>query len=60
MIPRFIKRLFFTMLLLGVLFIGFLVKLIQAFIGWFVANIKLVFLLFMFFVLFYCVKKVSE
>jgi hypothetical protein len=56
---RFIKRLFLTMLLLTVLFIGFLVKLVQAFIGWFVANILLVFLLFMFFVIIYCMKKVS-
>jgi hypothetical protein len=59
LIPRFIKRLFLTMLLLTVLFIGFLVKLVQAFIGWFVANILLVFLLFMFFVIIYCMKKVS-
>jgi hypothetical protein len=59
MIPHFIKRLFLVMVLLTVLFIGFLVKLVQAFIGWFVANILLVFLLFMFFVIIYCMKKVS-
>jgi uncharacterized membrane protein len=56
---RFIKRLFLVMVLLTVLLIGFLVKLVQAFIGWFVANILLVFLLFMFFVIIYCMKKVS-
>jgi hypothetical protein len=60
MIPRFIKRLFLTMLLLGVLFLTFILKLLQAALSWFVSNITVIFVLFMFIVLFYYAKKASE
>jgi uncharacterized membrane protein len=57
---RFIKRLFLTMLLLGVLFLTFIFRLMQAALSWFIGHVGLVFLLFLFIVLCYYAKKVSE
>jgi hypothetical protein len=40
---RFIKRLFLVMVLLGVLFLTFIFRLMQAALSWFVSNITVIF-----------------
>jgi hypothetical protein len=56
----FVKRLFLVMVLLGVLFLTFIFRLMQAALSWFVSNITVIFVLFLFIVLCYYAKKASE